>query len=100
MYLERTISQLDIGPIPPVRAAELGQLGYMQWLGCLPGHLHYPTEAKKALAMAEPFRRTSPAIAAFCDLLVMSMAGPSRPLPVSLPKPGRRGGADARRLSL
>jgi hypothetical protein len=99
MLLERTISQLDIGPIPLPRAYELGQLGYMQWLGWLPPMADYRKEAMRAYAAAQPFIRTSPAVAVFCDLLVASTRSPIEPLPLSWPTRHRRGGARARRAA-
>ena len=100
MLLEQTIFQLDIGHVPPDKAEELGQLGYMQWLGALPGHVIYRDEAMRAYGLAQPFIRTSPAIAVFCRLLVQSVAMPVEPLALQLPARQRRGGAQARRLSL
>lgn len=100
MLLERTISQLDTGPLPRRRAQELGQLGYMQWLGALPGRADYLAEAARAHAFAAPFRCGSSAVAVFCDLLERSIQHPLSPLPLSLPPRQRRGGARARRASL
>ena len=97
MLLERTITQLDIGAVPHLRAVELGQLGYLQWLRALPGHADYRKEALSAYAMAEPFARTSPAVAVFCDLLTASTRMPPVALELRLPKQRRRGGARARR---
>lgn len=97
MLLERTISQLDIGPVPPARAAELGRLGYIQWLGGLPGTASYLAEAQRAYELAVPFARVSPAVAVFCDLLVISATSPLA-MPDLGPVGGiRRGGARARR---
>jgi hypothetical protein len=99
MLLERTIIQLDIGPVSAATAQQLGQLGYLQWLGGLPGAADYRAEALRAYAMATPFIRVSPAVAVFCDLLVASVQMPPRAL--DLPAPfatrHRRGGALARR---
>lgn len=100
MNIARTLTQLQIHPTTPARARELGHMGYMQWLGGLPGDACYRREAERALAMAAPFRETDPAIAEFCALLLASLDGPQRPLNLSLPKPQRRGGAQERRLSL
>lgn len=100
MLLERTIFQLDVGDVPPDRANELGTLGYMQWLGGLRGDACYLHEAMRAYDMAAPFVRTSPAIAVFCNLLVASAVSPAEPLPLTLPRKSRRGGAQARRMSL
>ncbi|MCB1340213.1 MAG: hypothetical protein KDK24_03930, partial [Pseudooceanicola sp.] len=77
--------------MPPDRAHVRGQLGFLQWLGALPGRAGYAAEARRALAMAEPFRPNSPAIAVFCDLLTASLQMPPRPLQLSLPPPRRRG---------
>ena len=100
MFLERTILQLDLGPLPPARALELGRMGYMQWLGALPGRASYPGEAMRAYTMAAPFRHRSPAVAVFCDLLVESTRMPPVPLGLSLPARQRRGGARVRRSRL
>ena len=45
MILDLTISQLDLGPMPPERARELGQLGYLQWLGGLLAMADYRRDA-------------------------------------------------------
>ncbi|MEM9754346.1 MAG: hypothetical protein AAF914_00050 [Pseudomonadota bacterium] len=100
MLLERTISQLDIGPVPPDRARELGHLGFMQWLGWLPAGVNYPHAALHALTVAAPFASTSPAVAVFCDLLIASTAVPPQPLDLELPPHHRRGGRAARRGAL
>ena len=97
MLLERTISQLDIGPLPEPQARELGRLGYLQWLGALPGAANYPAEARRARTMALPFARNSTAVAVFCDLLLSSLDGPMAPLDLNIPARARRGGARARR---
>ncbi len=97
MLLERTIAQLAIGPVPAERAGEMGRMGYMQWLADLPGRADYRREAMRAYEMARPFRRGSPAVAVFCDLLVASTRMPPAPLPLALPPRRRRGGAQARR---
>ncbi|MEM1274017.1 MAG: hypothetical protein AAGF88_09375 [Pseudomonadota bacterium] len=99
MLLEQTISQLDIGRIAPERALELGQLGYMQWLGALPPMADYPKAARFAYARARPFAKTSPAVMVFCDLLLASMRTPLAPLVLRLPERQRRGGARARRAA-
>ena len=72
MLLDLTISQLDTGPMPPERSLELAQLGYLQWLGALPIMADYRGEALHAYASAMPFTGRSPAVAAFCDLLLAS----------------------------
>ena len=97
MLLERTISQLDIGPLPRVRAEELGRLGYLQWLGGLRPDASYLAEALRAHRKALPFATTSPAVAVFCDLLEASARMPPVALDLPLPVGARRGGARARR---
>ena len=97
MLLERTISQLDVGYVPDHIAQEMGHLGYAQWLGALRGDAGYLVEAMRAYELAQPFIRTSPAIAVFCHLLVESTASPLKALELKLPEPARRGGAKARR---
>ena len=98
MLLERTISQLDIGSVPPDEAMELGQLGYLQWLASLPVNADYARAAMHAYTMAQPFRQSSPAVAVFCELLVASTRLPIEPLPLKMPTRERRGGARARRF--
>lgn len=99
MLLDRTISQLDVGPMPPARAAGLARLGYIQWLGALPGDGDYRQQAMHAYARAVPCARRSPAVAAFCDLLLASTRMPPEPLPLAMPPRKRRGGARARRAT-
>ncbi|MEM8554644.1 MAG: hypothetical protein AAGF71_07415 [Pseudomonadota bacterium] len=100
MLLDRTIFQLDIGQVDPDQAEELGHLGYMQWLGALRGDQSYPEAAMRAYNRARRFRKNSPAVGVFCDLLVASVSAPIAPLTLKLPAKTRRGGAQARRLSL
>lgn len=100
MILERTIHQLDIGPIDPERAEKMAQLGYLQWLGALPADSGYQTEAASALQKAQPFEEGSPAVAEFCRMLRTSMEMPPRALTIVMPARNRRGGAQARRMSL
>ncbi|MGR3793612.1 hypothetical protein [Vannielia sp. SX4] len=97
MLLERTIIQLDIGPLPPDEARQLGQLGFMQWLAGLPGAADYPSAARAAHARAAPLAAGSPALAEFCTLLTASLCGPIAPLPLAMPAQRRRGGAAAKR---
>ena len=99
LLLERTIAQLDIGNTTPERAQELGQLGYIQWLGALPAGAGYEPEARHAYELAEPFAVASPPVKVFCDLLLASICSPIAPLPLNPPDCRRRGGAQARRLS-
>jgi hypothetical protein len=100
MLLERTIHQLDIGPISPQRANDLGKLGYRQWLGGLAGDADYRSEAMRAYATAQPFIRCSPAVAVFCDLLVDSVTLPPKPLDLVPARHGRRRGTRSRRMML
>lgn len=100
MSIERTLTQLQVNPRTAERAREIGQMGYMQWLGGLPAKACYLTEATCAYIAATPFRDTDPAVAEFCKLLKASLNAPLTPLDLALPKPRRRGGAKERRLSL
>lgn len=96
MLLERTLNQ--IRGAAPSRADELGTMGYLRWLGALPGDADYQLEATGAYLGALPEARHDPAIAAFCALLRASLARPLAPLPFTLPeRRGRRGGARGRR---
>lgn len=97
MLLERTIVQLDTGPVPPDEARQMGHLGYLQWLAGLARDSDYRWNARRAHDMAAPFMRTSPAVAEFCAVLLRSLEAPLEPLALSLPPRKRRGGADARR---
>lgn len=97
MIIERTLNGLQVNPDSPERARELGQLGYMQWLGALPGSAAYEVEAVKAYLVAMDFIETDPAVAEFCALLRASLRQPLKPLDLALPKPRRRGGARQRR---
>ena len=103
MQTEKTLIQLLSHPASrtaPARAVELGQLGYMQWLGGLPPGVPYVREATCALALAQSFEVASPAVAEFCRLLRASLRLPLAPLDLALPRPQRRGGTRMRRLSL
>ena len=99
MILERTIIQLDTGPMLPEIANQMGKLGYMQWIASLRGGANYCAEARHALDKAEPFSDRSPAVAVFCRLLQASIEAPLTPLPLEMPPKQRRGGAHARRAS-
>ena len=100
MLLQRTLLQLQVKADTPERARELGQLGYMQWLGGLPGGSNYEFEAIRAFLHAGPFIETDPPVAVFCALLQSSLRNPLQPLDLTLPKPRRRGGANERRMSI
>ncbi|WP_136441185.1 hypothetical protein [Pacificoceanicola onchidii] len=100
MNIARTLNGLMARNLTPDRARELGQLGYMQWLGTLPANADYVKEAGKAYAFAEEFIDTDPAVAAFCALVRASQHRPLQPLDLALPKAKRRGGARSRRLSI
>lgn len=97
MLLERTIAQLDIGPVSPDQAEEMGHLGFMQWLGGLPGDASYVASAQHAHDYAHPASITSPAVEVFCDLLLASCEELGTALDLRLPTRTRRGGAKARR---
>ena len=100
MLFELTLTQLQVDPGSKERARELGQLGFMQWLGGLPAGASYEAEAVKAYLVAMDFEDSDPAVAVFCTLLRDSLRLPLRPLDLALPKPRRRGGARERRRGL
>lgn len=100
MLFELTLTQLQVNPGSAERARELGQLGYMQWLGGLAADVSYEAEAVKAYLVAMDFEESDPAVAEFCKLLRASLRHPLRPLDLALPKPRRRGGARKRRRGL
>lgn len=100
MLTEHTLIQILSQPDPthaPERARELGQLGFMQWLGGLPGDTAYDAQAHRALHLALPFVGTGPAMAEFCRLVSASLEGPHVPLDLAMPPNRRRGGARMRR---
>lgn len=78
----------------------LGQLAYMQWLGSLPGTCDYKAAARAALAQIAWDEEPASGLAGFRALLAASLAVPVRPLALCMPRPCRRGGARARRVSL
>ncbi|MEM9782054.1 MAG: hypothetical protein AAF899_06230, partial [Pseudomonadota bacterium] len=80
MLLKRTIAQLDLGTLSPERAREMGELGYLQWLGALPASSNYLHEAMYAYTLAAPAARRSNAVAVFCDLLIATTTTPVEPL--------------------
>ena len=97
MLLERTASQLDVGSVPPNQAEKLGQLGFLKWLCALHGDADYVAEVRCAFEATEPFRAQSPAVVAFCRLLLASSERPPRTLAFLPTPPSRQGGARARR---
>ena len=97
MVLDTILDNLRLTNSDPHRAHELGQLGYMEWLASLPGDSDFNQQAMIAYERALPFRRSAPAVAVFCDLLVEATRMPIAPLNLSLPDAHRRGGARARR---
>jgi hypothetical protein len=97
MVLNHVLNRLQSHPADQLRAVELGQLGFMEWLGSLPGDSDFDRQARAAYARALPFQRVSPAIAVFCALLLAARRMPPEPLNLCLPRPHRRGGSKARR---
>lgn len=98
MVLDRILHRLQLQPTEHCRATDFGQLGFMEWLGSLAADSDYNHQAMTAYQKALPLRRTVPAIAVFCDLLIASTRMPLQPLDISLPNPHRRGGARGRRM--
>ncbi|MCE8441626.1 hypothetical protein [Rhodovulum sulfidophilum] len=100
MHLHTTINGPIMAPESPERAREQGQLGYMQWLGSMPGNAPYKDEAIYACIAAMDLERSKPAVAVFCELIRASLSKPLRRLDLALPRPRRRGGAAVRRSRL
>lgn len=100
MHLERTLHMLQTETETEERAAELGRMGIMQWLGGLKGNESFPAQAAEALEAAIPFRATDPAVEVFCELLEEAVKMPPRPLDLALPQSRRRGGARRRRQKI
>jgi len=97
MILERTLHMLQTQTDCDERVAELARMGFMQWLGGLKGRESFPCQATAALAVAEKFRRSDPAVEAFCGLIEEALLMPPRPMSLALPQKRRRGGAKMRR---
>ncbi len=100
MRLDETLTGLMVSPPTEERARELAQLGFIHWLGSLPGDAAYEACAVQAFLKAMDFRDTDPAVDAFCDLLRDSLKPGIRSLDLKVPEPKRRGGARTRRLTL
>ena len=97
MILERTLHMLQTQTDSKERVAELARMGFMQWLGSLDGRASFPLQAEYALAAAERFRRSDPAVEVFCQLICEALQMPPKPLSLALPQKRRRGGARTRR---
>lgn len=97
MILEDILNAMRSHGCSEARARQLAHMGYMEWLGALPGAANYPEAAVRALAAAAPVRDVDPAVAEFCRLLETSVNRPLAPLTLIPPRPGRRGGARGRR---
>jgi hypothetical protein len=100
MLLERTLHMLQTQTDSEARRKELARMGFMQWLGGLDGQAGFAPQARCALAAAERFRETDPAVAQFCLLIEEALLMPPRPLSLALPVKRRRGGARSRRRAL
>lgn len=100
MILERTLHMLQTHSDTQARAAELGRLGFMQWLGGLDGRAGFAQQASAALEAAADFRETDPAVDVFCRLISEACEMPPKPLDLALPQQRRRGGARARRRKI
>ena len=100
MFTEMTLSQLQATRPDPIRARELGELGFLQWLATLPGDADYEACAVQAWMTAQEESPDHPAVAAFREMIRQTLARPTTPLTFTRPKPRRRGGAQARRRSL
>jgi hypothetical protein len=100
MTLNDILTAMRVPNSSEARARQLAHMGYLEWLGALPGGANYAEAAVRALAAAAPLREDDPAVAEFCRLLENSLNRPLVPLTLIPPRPGRRGGARGRRAML
>ncbi|SIO28600.1 hypothetical protein SAMN05444722_1217 [Rhodovulum sp. ES.010] len=99
MMLELVLLQLQMPAPGGERARERARLAFLQWLASLPGHCDFPAAVRAAAARTAALGESGPSVAAFRALLAEAEARPSVALDLSLPRPRRRGGARARRMS-
>jgi hypothetical protein len=97
MNLHRTLHMLQTQTDCQARVAELGRMGFMQWLGGLQGRASFARQAEIALLAAYRFRSSDPAVEVFCSLIEEALVMPPKPLDLALPEKRRRGGARSRR---
>jgi len=100
MTLNDILTAMSVPGCSDARARQLAHMGYVEWMGALPGAANYAEAAVRALAAAAPLREDDPAVAEFCRLLEDSLNRPLVPLTLIPPRPGRRGGARGRRAML
>ena len=100
MILNDILNAMRVPGSSDTRARQLAHMGYVEWLGALPGGANYPEVVLRALPAAAPLREKDPAVAEFCRLLETSVNRPLAPLTLIPPRPGRRGGARGRRAML
>lgn len=98
MGLDRILLILQFRPATLDRARELAQFAYLEWLVSLPGDGDFLRAARDAHERASAVSLRTPAIAAFCDLLVEARQTPFRALDLIISPPSRRGGASSRRI--
>ncbi|MEO1677430.1 MAG: hypothetical protein AAFU80_04640 [Pseudomonadota bacterium] len=98
--IDTLLSKLLMAPGDPGLAEAWARMAYVEWLAGLPGRVSYADAALEAFEAARSTADISPATAAFRRLLARSAQLPPAPLDLGLPKPARRGGARARRLSI
>ena len=97
MTLNDILTAMRVPGSSEARARQLAHMGYLEWLGALPGGANYAEAAVRALVVAAPLREDDPAVTEFCRLLEDSLNHPLVPLTLIPPRPGRRGGARGRR---
>jgi len=100
MILNDILNAMRVPGCSDARARQLAHMGYVEWLGALPGTANYPETVVRALGAAAPLRDDEPSVAEFCRLLENSLNRPLEPLTLIPPRPGRRGGTRGRRAML
>ena len=56
MTLNDILTAMSVPGCSDARARQLAHMGYVEWLGALPGGANYPEAAVRALAAATPRR--------------------------------------------
>ena len=93
MLLERTICQLDTGPMPAEEARQLAELGYMQWLAGLGARENYAEAAAERACQSPALCRAIPRGGEFLRPLAPFTLRPARavaPVDAASQAAGRR----------
>lgn len=90
MKLEQVIFALTMRAEAQERPKELARYAFMEWLGRLDGNKSFAEQAMRARRRLNGL--TQPALIEFRMLLDRAIDDPFEILPLSMPKPARRGG--------